>query len=197
MEVGLVINLFLLHYSASNMCPQAVAQPLTTGVGLPPLRPLPCLLKILRRDRRDIQFNNGRLDYCTGPSVGLYSKTFAQLIDALNDLSGVVPTPREITSTGKFMQEMSVIYPMDILRRDVVFERLNTLLGVPIHLRVEVGDKGVVGDGDGMSLAPLGIGERAILAYYQVTSELGSTGDAILQAALSYRKHIAHCSVRH
>jgi len=153
--------------------------------------------KAYEEEQKEHPIHNGRPDYLTGPSVGLYSKTFAQLIDALSDLSGVVPTPREIASTGKFMQEMSVIYPTDVLRGDVVFGQLNTLLGVPIHLRVKVVDKSVVGVSDGMSFAPLGIGEQAILAYYQVKSELGNTGDAILQAALTYRKHIAHRSVRH
>lgn len=166
-------------------------------VRLSPLRSLPNLLKLMRRSRKDIRFINGRPDYLTGPSVGSYSKTFAQLIDALSDLSGVVPTPREIAFTGKFMQEMSDIYPMDVLRGDVVFKRLDTLLGVPIHIRLNVGDKSVVGDSNGMSFAPLGIGEQAILACYQVNSELRNAGNVILQAALTYRKHIAHRSVRH
>jgi hypothetical protein len=43
-----------------------------------------------------------------------------------------------------------------------------------------------------MSFAFLGTCEQAIIVYYQVKSELGSTGDAGLQAALTYRKHFAH-----
>ncbi|KAI0249171.1 hypothetical protein BJV78DRAFT_1130076 [Lactifluus subvellereus] len=135
---------------------------------------------------------NGRPAALTGPSVGLYSKAFAQVIDSLNDISGANPTPEQVATTGKFMHDASTIYPNEDARQSMTFTYLEKLLGVSIQSQVKLEGKVT---GDGVSFTPLGTREWAVAVYYEMKAELGS-GDPGLQAALTYRKHVAQDSYR-
>ena len=49
----------------------------------------------------------------TGPSVGLYCKAFAEVIDALSDISKVEPSQEQLAGTGGFLLHAAPINPKE------------------------------------------------------------------------------------
>ena len=74
----------------------------------------------------------------------------------------------------------------------MIFEHLERLFNVKIPKELTTENKDARADGG--TYVNLLTGERAIAIFYEVTVELGS-GDPGLQAALTYRKHVAQSSV--
>ncbi|KAI0268863.1 hypothetical protein BC834DRAFT_820680, partial [Gloeopeniophorella convolvens] len=126
----------------------------------------------------------------SGPSIALYSPALARLIDALRDVPGQAPSEEELAATGSLLQSALAIYEGEEQRQRRIFRHLQDLLRLNVQVKPQELEESQV-MGDGAVITSLETGEKAVFCYIKVKNELGDAG---LQAALTYRRHIAQSS---
>ncbi|KAL5480411.1 hypothetical protein ACEPAI_1681 [Sanghuangporus weigelae] len=123
---------------------------------------------------------NGRSDSCRGPPITIYNKAFAELKDALEDVSNIGVTAQELKAAHMFLTMSIKFYHYEGDRMEQTDLELEKLLGYSITNAAP---------GDSLVKAYLHE-QRVILACLGWRNELGSEGDAGYHAACSYRQYV-------
>ncbi|KAL5522069.1 hypothetical protein ACEPAF_1925 [Sanghuangporus sanghuang] len=129
---------------------------------------------------------NGRSDSCRGPPITIYNKAFAELKDALEDVSHIEVTAQELKAAHMLLTMSIKFYYHEGHRMEQTDLELEKLLGYSITNTAP---------GDGLVRTDLHE-QRVILACLRWKNELGSEGDAGYHAACSYREYVTDSEVR-
>ncbi|KAL5514057.1 hypothetical protein ACEPAG_2818 [Sanghuangporus baumii] len=128
---------------------------------------------------------NGRSDSCRGPPLTIYNKVFAELKDALEDVSNIEVTAQELKAAHMLLTMSVKFYCNEGHRMEQTDLELEKLLGYSITNTAP---------GDGLVKTYLHE-QRVILACLRWRNELGSEGDAGYHAACSYRQYVTDSEV--
>ncbi|KAH9027358.1 hypothetical protein EDB84DRAFT_311712 [Lactarius hengduanensis] len=149
----------------------------------------------IEQDRHPIY--NGRPADKRGPPVTIYHKAFAELKDALRDLTKVVDRTEEkrVDDTARLFTAATDIYETEAERFDAIIPHLETLLD--ITLVTEPGFRSSKKDFEPDAIAVQAINDEthgrkeAIIGHVEFENDCGVRGDCEIRNALKLRKHLA------
>ncbi|KAI0315148.1 hypothetical protein OF83DRAFT_1062639 [Amylostereum chailletii] len=144
---------------------------------------------VFKNEQGNRPIYNGRLAERVGPSISLYNKTLATLKTDLNNWTTIVPTPDELEMVDALFAVAPDSYSKEDKRPTRMLPCISALLGVPLESEDEQSETRVTGVAFARQ-AVQGNKKQAVLVYAQWKNEFATSGDAGIQVAHTYRKHI-------
>ncbi|KAH9162832.1 hypothetical protein EDB89DRAFT_2234529 [Lactarius sanguifluus] len=151
-------------------------------------------VKIFKAEQVKRPIYNGRPAGRRGPPVTIYHKAFAELKDALRDLTKVVDKAEEqrVDDTAKLFIAATDIYETEAERCKAVIPLLERLLDIAFIEKPKLGK-----DFEPDAIVTQAIKDvtygamTAVIGYVEFKNEFGIGGDGGVQNALGLRKHLA------
>ncbi|KAH9027873.1 hypothetical protein EDB85DRAFT_2148231 [Lactarius pseudohatsudake] len=149
----------------------------------------------IEQDRHPIY--NGRPADKRGPPVTIYHKVFAELKDALRDLTKVVDRAEEkrVDDTAQLFTAATDIYETEAERFDAIVPHLENLLGIVFVTKPRF--RSSKKDFEPDAIVAQAINDEthgrkeAIIGHVEFENDCGVRGDCEIRNALKIRKHLA------
>ncbi|KAH9059724.1 hypothetical protein EDB87DRAFT_1778782 [Lactarius vividus] len=132
-----------------------------------------------------------------GPPVTIYHKAFAELKDALQDLTKVVDRAEEkrVDDAARLFTAAADIYETEAERFDAIIPHLENLLGIALVTKPRFGSSKKDFELDAIAVQAINdetYGRKeAIIGHVEFENDCGVRGDCEIRNALSLRKHLA------
>ncbi|GJJ14692.1 hypothetical protein Clacol_008959 [Clathrus columnatus] len=143
-------------------------------------------VKVFKSEQGKHPLYNGRPYGQSAAPVGIYDKTLAWLKENLDNLPATATSERfSVSLAGKLLLASTDIYDDESERVEGVCTLLELLLDVKFKTKVET-DSGATVEVETQD--PEFGDKKAIIVQVEVKNELGTSGDSLLQGALTFRR---------
>ncbi|KAF5386995.1 hypothetical protein D9615_001578 [Tricholomella constricta] len=153
--------------------------------------------KLFKAEQADRPIYNGRPAGRRGPPVAIYHTAFAELKDALRDVTKVVDNAEDqrVDDTAKLSLVATDIYNLEDERSKAIIPYLKNLLGIDLIEKAKVKNGKKEFESDAIAteaIEDVTYGEKeAIIGHVEFKNEFGIGGDGGVQNVLGLRKHLA------